>query len=100
MIAIVVVVTDNFWPVGIAHERNAKSIIKELIQTDFTEDNVTLEIKRLLDNPMAQQQIIQDYSEICSKLNRQNAAENAANEILNLFWLPSKQDKNKSVPGA
>ncbi len=59
-----------------------KEVVKELIQDEFTVDNLTKELKKLLTDNEKQQQIKNDYSELKDLLSAGgNASENAARII-------------------
>lgn len=59
-------------------------IIPELIQTQFTADNLFRETRRILDSPKAQAQMKARFREIKGILGDKIASENAAQELLKL----------------
>ncbi len=65
-----------------------KEVVKELIQDEFTVDNLTKELKKLLTDNEKQQQIKKDYSELRDLLSAGgNASKNAAKIILDFVRL-------------
>ena len=56
-----------------------KEVVKELIQNDFTVENIKQELHELLTNKTRQQQIKSDYRDLKNLLNQGgNASANAA----------------------
>lgn len=60
-----------------------KDVIQELVGQRFTQANIEKELQLLLHNQAYRQQILQDYHHIVTILGTQNAAQNAANIIIN-----------------
>ena len=59
-----------------------KEVVRELIQHDLTEENLTYELQKLLTNKEKQQQIQNDYTELKELLSKGgNASANAAKII-------------------
>jgi lipid-A-disaccharide synthase len=60
-----------------------KQVVKELIQDQFTVNNLVYELKNLLENPNRREQLAQDYAQLKDILSfRGDASENAAKSIL------------------
>jgi lipid-A-disaccharide synthase len=63
-----------------------KLVVKELIQSNFTVENCTSELKELLENPARLQQLKQDYAALNKLLSLGgHASSNAANIIYNFL---------------
>lgn len=59
-----------------------KEVVKELIQHDLTPENCSRELKEILHNPVKQQQLSADYSELKKLLSKGgHASANAAKSI-------------------
>ncbi|MBI4024331.1 MAG: lipid-A-disaccharide synthase [Verrucomicrobia bacterium] len=62
-----------------------RTVVNELIQSDFTPEKVSTEIQRLLDDRPSREMILKGYEDVRGRLGNAHAAENAANEILALM---------------
>jgi lipid-A-disaccharide synthase len=62
-----------------------KRIVPELIQDDFTAGKVAAEVRHLLDDPAARQEMKDDLSEIRARLGPGGATERAADAIVRLL---------------
>lgn len=59
-----------------------KEVVKELIQDELTAENITIELKKLLYDPVKKGQLKHDYNDLKNLLSRGgNASENAAKSI-------------------
>ena len=59
-----------------------KEVVKELIQDELTVNNITLELKKILENPKKQEQLKKDYNRLKEILGKGgHASENAAKTI-------------------
>ena len=57
-------------------------MVKELIQNDMTVENISLELKKILFDPVKRLQLIEDYTALRDLLGRGgNASANAAKSI-------------------
>ncbi len=61
-----------------------KEVVKELIQYDFTEDNLVKELESLLQDPKKQHRILDDLDMLKHKLGNAGASEKAAEVIINM----------------
>ena len=59
-----------------------KEVVKELIQSDLTEENIIKELDMLLHNGKRQRQLLEDYDELKDRLGNAGASEKAAQVIL------------------
>ena len=59
-----------------------REIVKELIQGDFTEENLSKELELLLSNPVRSSKMREDYLELVQKLGDKGASARAAEVIL------------------
>lgn len=55
-----------------------REAVTELIQSDFTLDNVVLELKRILDDPENEKRMLNDYRDMMIKLGEPGASKRAA----------------------
>lgn len=62
-----------------------KEVIKELIQDDFNENRLEIELRKILENTSYQQQMKEDYSYLWEKLGTYSTSELAADEIIQLL---------------
>lgn len=62
-----------------------KEVIKELIQDDFNENKLEVELRKILENTSYQQQMKEDYSYLWEKLGTYSTSELAADEIIQLL---------------
>ncbi|VBB48677.1 Lipid-A-disaccharide synthase [uncultured Paludibacter sp.] len=60
-----------------------KEVVKELIAHRFTEENIKLELQKLLFDTSYRKQIEENYQKIADKLGKAGAAKRAATEIIN-----------------
>ncbi len=58
-----------------------QKVVPELIQRDFTADNILVEFKKIFDSPSQQEEIKESYKKIDSLLGEKIASENAAREL-------------------
>ena len=58
-----------------------KEVVKELIQSDLTEENVVEELGQLLHNAKRQRKLLEDYDELQERLGSAGASEKAAEVI-------------------
>ena len=59
-----------------------KEVVKELIQSDLTEENLVEELKQLLGDGQRQRQLLEDYEDLKDRLGNAGASENAAKVII------------------
>ena len=59
-----------------------KDAVKELIQSDLTEENIVKELEQLLHNGKRQRQILEDYDDLKERLGNAGASEKAAAAIV------------------
>ena len=59
-----------------------KEVVKELIQSDLTEENIIKELDMLLHNGKRQRQLLEDYDELKDRLGNAGASEKAAQVVL------------------
>lgn len=59
-----------------------KEVVKELIQSDLTENNIVKELENLLHNGKRQRQILEDYEDMKERLGNAGASEKAAAVIV------------------
>ena len=59
-----------------------KEVVKELIQSDLTEENLVEELKQLLGDGQRQRQLLEDYEELMERLGNAGASGNAAKVII------------------
>jgi lipid-A-disaccharide synthase len=59
-----------------------REVVKELIQNDLTEENVSKELEGVLHNGKRQRQLLEDYEELKGRLGNAGASEKAAEVIL------------------
>jgi lipid-A-disaccharide synthase len=64
-----------------------KQVVKELIQHDFSVNNLRKELTAILTNKSVKEQILLDYSKIKEALGEPNASDVAADEIGNFLKL-------------
>ena len=57
-------------------------VVKELIQSDLTEDNLVKELDQLLHNSKRQRRMLEDYDELRDRLGNAGASEKAAEVII------------------
>jgi lipid-A-disaccharide synthase len=63
-----------------------KLVVKELIQNDLTVENLTYELKQLLENPEREKQLKEDYAALKNILSlKGNASANAAKSIVEMM---------------
>ena len=60
-----------------------KEVVKELIQSDLTENNIVAELELLLHDGKRQCQILEDYDELRDRLGNAGASEKAAEIVVN-----------------
>lgn len=60
-----------------------REVVKELIQGEFSAENIQAELQRILSNPVYKGQMLQGYDEIFERLGNQSASETVAKHILN-----------------
>lgn len=58
-----------------------RPVVKELIQNDLTETNISDELKCLLTDPKRQRRLLDDYEELKHKLGNAGASKNAASLV-------------------
>ena len=59
-----------------------KEVVKELIQNDFNEKNLTAELDRILKDPKRQRQLLEDLDTLKDRLGNTGASEKAAEQVL------------------
>ncbi len=59
-----------------------KEVVKELIQKDFSEENLVKELERLLKDAKRQRQLLDDLYTLKDRLGNSGASEKAADEII------------------
>jgi lipid-A-disaccharide synthase len=62
-----------------------KEVVKELIQNDFSMENLRIELTRILSNQVVKVSIYQSYDLIQERLGNESASKNTAKLILNTF---------------
>ncbi len=62
-----------------------KEVVKELIQDELTPDNITRELRLILQDTATQQQIMADYASLKSTLQQGGAASSNAARIVYNF---------------
>lgn len=62
-----------------------KEVVKELIQSDLTEENLVKELEQLLHNGKRQCQLLEDYEELKDRLGNAGASEKAADAIVEVL---------------
>lgn len=62
-----------------------REVVKELIQSDFNEENLTRELESLLTNPKRQKQMLEDLDVLKERLGNSGASEKAADVILSMI---------------
>ena len=60
-------------------------VVKDLIQDDFTENNLVKELESLLQDPKKQRRILDDLDMLKHKLGNEGASEKAAEVIINMI---------------
>ena len=60
-----------------------KEVIQELVASRFTQENIEVELKRLLQDEDYRSQMRKDYAQIQSILGNENAAKQSAKIIIN-----------------
>ena len=58
-----------------------KEVVKELIQSDLTEENIVMELEQLLHNGKRQRQLLEDYDDLKDRLGNAGASAKAAAAI-------------------
>ena len=58
-----------------------KEVVKELIQSDLTEENIVMELEQLLHNSKRQRQLLEDYDDLKDRLGNAGASAKAAAAI-------------------
>lgn len=61
-----------------------KEVVKELIQNDFNEENLTRELERLLKDPKKQRRLLEDLGILRDRLGNTGASEKAADVVLSM----------------
>lgn len=69
-----------------------KRIIPELIQKDFTPENILKETKNILDSDEVKSKMIKDYKSIKTILGERKASQNAAKELENIIRFHDRQN--------
>ena len=62
-----------------------KEVVKELIQDDFNEKNLTHELDRLLKDSKRQRQLLEDLDILKNRLGNEGASEKAADVIISMI---------------
>ena len=62
-----------------------REVVKELIQDDFNEENLTRELERLLKDPKKQRQLLEDLDVLRNRLGNEGASEKAADVIISMI---------------
>ncbi len=62
-----------------------QEVVKELIQSDLTPDNLTYELKNLLDDPLVKENMQKNYRLLKEKLGGKGASQRAAQSISNFL---------------
>lgn len=62
-----------------------REVVKELIQDDFTEENLVGELERLLRDGKKQRQLLEDLDALKERLGNSGASEKAAGVIINMI---------------
>lgn len=62
-----------------------REVVKELIQDDFNEENLTRELERLLKDPKKQRQLLEDLGTLKDRLGNEGASEKAADVIISMI---------------
>ena len=62
-----------------------REVVKELIQNDFNEENLTRELERLLKDPKRQRQLLEDLDILKDRLGNVGASDKAADVILSML---------------
>ena len=76
--------------IGLVNLIMDKEVVKELIQDELNEKNLTHELKQLLSNPEKQKQISEDYSKLKSLLSQGGHASTNAAKIIHEFLTAGK----------
>ncbi len=66
---------------SIANILAGKSIVPELIQRDFTAENLTREARRILDSPRVKEEMVRHFKDIKKSLGDQSAFQEVAEEL-------------------
>ena len=61
-----------------------KEVVKELIQNDFTEENLVKELERLLMDAKRQRQLLDDLDSLKERLGNSGASEKAAAVVVEM----------------
>ena len=59
-----------------------REVVKELIQDELTKDNIVVELRRILFDMSAKEQILQDYQALKAMLQQEEAASTKAAEVI------------------
>lgn len=62
-----------------------RDVVKELIQNDFTEENLVEELKKLLQNAKKQRQLLEDLDSLRNRLGNEGASEKAAEAVVKMI---------------
>ena len=71
--------------IGLVNLIMDKEVVKELIQNDLTADNIVAELKKLLEDPVRQQQLKKDYTGLKDILSKGGHASANAAKIIYTF---------------
>lgn len=61
-----------------------RDVVKELIQNDFTEENLVVELEKLLKNAKKQRQLLEDLDSLRDRLGNEGASEKAAEAVVKM----------------
>ena len=61
-----------------------REVVKELIQNDFTEDNMVKELEKLLQNAKKQRRLLDDLDSLRNRLGNEGASEKAAEVVVGM----------------
>ena len=61
-----------------------RNVVKELIQNDFTEENLVAELEKLLKNAKKQRQLLEDLDSLRNRLGNEGASEKAAEAVVKM----------------
>jgi lipid-A-disaccharide synthase len=59
-----------------------REVVKELIQDELTKDNIVVELRRILFDMSAKEQIMQDYQALKAMLQQEEPASTKAAEVI------------------
>lgn len=78
-------VSDHIKYISLGNLILSKLAFKELIQDDFTSENVCVEVKRLLEDETYSQEMTEDYKEIRKALGGDGASRQIAGEMVSIL---------------